>query len=47
MRNDAVIIADELHFSNVMFNLIDNAIKYSTDAPEIAISTLNKNGHVL
>jgi two-component system phosphate regulon sensor histidine kinase PhoR len=43
----AVIIADELHFSNVMFNLIDNAIKYSTDAPEIAISTLNKNGHVL
>jgi two-component system phosphate regulon sensor histidine kinase PhoR len=43
----AVIIADELHFSNVMFNLIDNAIKYSTNAPEIAISTLNKNGHVL
>ena len=43
----AVIIADELHFSNVIFNLIDNAIKYSTNAPEIAISTLNKNGHVL
>ncbi|MDB5128191.1 HAMP domain-containing sensor histidine kinase [Mucilaginibacter sp.] len=43
----AVIIADELHFSNVMFNLIDNAIKYSTDAPDIAISTLNKNGHIL
>ncbi|MCO5937384.1 HAMP domain-containing histidine kinase [Mucilaginibacter sp. RB4R14] len=42
-----VIVADELHFSNVMFNLIDNAIKYSIDAPEIAISTLNKNGHVL
>ncbi|MET3978353.1 two-component system phosphate regulon sensor histidine kinase PhoR [Mucilaginibacter sp. UYP25] len=43
----SVIIADELHFSNVMFNLIDNAIKYSTDAPDIAISTLNRNGHVV
>ncbi|QHS54587.1 HAMP domain-containing histidine kinase [Mucilaginibacter sp. 14171R-50] len=42
-----VIIADELHFSNVMFNLIDNAIKYSAGAPEIAITTLNRNGHVI
>ncbi|RYU86189.1 HAMP domain-containing histidine kinase [Mucilaginibacter terrigena] len=42
-----VIIADELHFSNIMFNLIDNAIKYSTAAPEITISTLNRNGHVI
>jgi two-component system phosphate regulon sensor histidine kinase PhoR len=42
-----VILADELHFSNVLYNLIDNAIKYSTNAPEIAISTLNKNGHVV
>jgi two-component system phosphate regulon sensor histidine kinase PhoR len=42
-----VIMADELHFSNVMFNLIDNAIKYSTDTPDIAISTLNKNGHLV
>lgn len=44
---NAVILADELHFSNVMFNLIDNAIKYSTNTPEIAISTLNKNGHIV
>jgi two-component system phosphate regulon sensor histidine kinase PhoR len=42
-----VVQADELHFSNVMFNLIDNAIKYSANTPEIAISTLNKNGHVV
>ena len=42
-----VIIGDELHFSNVLYNLIDNAIKYSASNPEINISTLNKNGHIL
>ncbi|MDB5062226.1 MAG: hypothetical protein JWP67_2069, partial [Mucilaginibacter sp.] len=42
----SVIIGDELHFSNVLYNLIDNAIKYSNDAPDITISTINRNGHV-
>lgn len=42
-----VIVADELHFSNVLYNLIDNAIKYSSDAPDITISTLNKNGQII
>ncbi|GAB2986445.1 hypothetical protein GCM10027049_27330 [Mucilaginibacter puniceus] len=44
---NAVINADELHFSNVLYNLIDNAIKYSEDVPQITISTYNKNGHVV
>ncbi|RZA00057.1 MAG: GHKL domain-containing protein [Sphingobacteriaceae bacterium] len=42
----AVIIADDLHFANVLYNLIDNAIKYSNGQPELHISTLNKNGSV-
>ncbi|MVN22823.1 sensor histidine kinase [Mucilaginibacter arboris] len=35
----AIIQADELHFTNVLYNLIDNAIKYSNEQPEIRIST--------
>ena len=44
---NAVISADELHFSNVIYNLVDNAIKYSINDPDITISTLNKNGQVV
>lgn len=42
-----VIIADELHFSNVLYNLIDNAIKYSEGKPKITINSFNKNGQVV
>jgi two-component system phosphate regulon sensor histidine kinase PhoR len=36
--------ADEVHFSNIIFNLLDNAIKYSKDAPKIEVETMNQNG---
>lgn len=35
------ILSDELHLSNVIFNLLDNAIKYSNQNPYITISTQN------
>lgn len=44
---NALIIGDELHFSNVIYNLVDNAIKYSINEPDITISTLNRNGQVV
>jgi two-component system phosphate regulon sensor histidine kinase PhoR len=40
-----VISGDELHLTNIFFNLIDNAIKYSDNKPRIEISTVDyKNG---
>jgi two-component system phosphate regulon sensor histidine kinase PhoR len=35
----ANLFIDEVHMSNVMNNLIDNAVKYSSDTPEINIMT--------
>ncbi len=34
-----VVLADQLHVTNVIYNLMDNAIKYSPDRPSISIST--------
>lgn len=35
----AIFEADELHITNMVYNLVDNAIKYSTDAPRIIVCT--------
>jgi len=38
---DALVLGDELHLSNIIYNLLDNANKYSADAPNIKILTRN------
>jgi len=43
---DAVVVGDELHLSNVFFNLVDNAIKYSRENPDITIKTKNIGKHI-
>lgn len=37
--NDTHILADRLHFTNVLYNLLDNAIKYSSEEPQITLLT--------
>lgn len=34
-----VINADKLHLTNIIFNLIDNAVKYTKDSPNIVVFT--------
>jgi two-component system, OmpR family, phosphate regulon sensor histidine kinase PhoR len=41
------IKGDEVHITNVIFNLLDNAMKYSKEKPQIELSTENKNGWVV
>lgn len=45
--NKSNIYADEVHFSNLIFNLLDNAIKYSSEGLKIDISTSNGVGQML
>jgi two-component system phosphate regulon sensor histidine kinase PhoR len=42
-----LVIGDELHLSNVMFNLVDNAIKYSLESPDITVKTYNSNNKII
>ncbi len=41
-----VVDADELHVTNLIYNLLDNASKYSSGAPHITIRTKNTAGGV-
>ncbi|MGV3761704.1 ATP-binding protein [Parapedobacter sp.] len=43
---EAVVSGDELHLSNVLFNLLDNAIKYSNENPDIIIRTKSNGKHI-
>jgi len=44
--SDPIVAADEMHFTNVIFNLLDNAVKYRReDVPlELEVSTWNDGG---
>ncbi len=38
-----VLLGDEVHITNIVYNILDNAIKYSKETPEITITTADSN----
>jgi len=44
---NTTVFGDKIHISNVIFNLLDNANKYSSEAPRIKIKTTDVVGGIL
>ena len=45
---NSLLFVDEIHFTNIIFNLLDNAVKYSNGTVDITVSTKDdKNGFYL
>jgi two-component system phosphate regulon sensor histidine kinase PhoR len=44
---NAIITGDRDHFINVMYNLVDNALKYSKENPYVRIRTFNKKSKLV
>ncbi len=42
----SAVLLDKLHFANVIFNLLDNAIKYSKNSPQIVIKTASSKKEI-
>lgn len=43
----ANIIGDKIHLTNVVFNLLDNAVKYSGETPRIKVTTHNSGTSIV
>ncbi len=44
---DAVVEGDLMHLTNVVSNLLENAMKYTSQKPEISIATRTENGFLV
>ncbi len=42
----SVFMLDEIHFSNVIINLLENALKYANGKPEVLVTTNNTNNGI-
>ncbi|MEZ4781985.1 MAG: HAMP domain-containing sensor histidine kinase [Flavobacteriaceae bacterium] len=41
------VLANETHFTNVIVNILDNAVKYSDDEPKITVVTENVGNSII
>ena len=40
---DAIVFVDEMHFTNVIFNLMDNAVKYKAENRDLHLVVTTRN----
>jgi two-component system, OmpR family, phosphate regulon sensor histidine kinase PhoR len=45
-EGDTTLEGDRLHLVSVVFNLLDNAIKYSNDAPRIGVAIIGNDSYI-
>lgn len=45
--NPSVVSVSEMHMTNVVVNILENAVKYSGESPKIDVYTQNKGGKLL
>jgi two-component system phosphate regulon sensor histidine kinase PhoR len=45
--DNAQVVGDRVHLTNVIYNLLDNAIKYSPDAPAVIVEMCNKGNDLV
>lgn len=46
-EGSAMVFADEVHLTNVLSNLLDNALKYSVNEPQIKVNIRNEKGFLV
>lgn len=46
LADKSVAAIDEVHFTNVIYNLLDNAVKYTPEEPILHVKTWNEKGRI-
>lgn len=46
LKKNYLVDADQLHFSNIIFNILDNAVKYCTATPQIKVQLIQNKKHL-
>jgi two-component system phosphate regulon sensor histidine kinase PhoR len=46
-KAELIILADRLHITNILHNLLDNAIKYANKQPEIIVSATKAKSKII